>query len=72
MMLYFQEANLAPAFRISFSSGSLQQRDFWETDKSDILFIPVDDIRPEIQMYKAGHMTLPMVGRFAKETIYFE
>jgi iduronate 2-sulfatase len=41
-------------------------------EKPNILFIAVDDLRPELGVYGASHIKSPELDRFAKESMVFE
>ncbi len=45
-----------------------------QTEKGtpNILFIAVDDLRPEVNCYGASHMQTPNINRLAQEGLLFE
>ncbi len=56
----------------SCSSGSLQKREITVTDMPNILFIAVDDLRPELGIYGANHIKSPELDQLAQESMVFE
>ena len=41
-------------------------------DKLNVLFIAVDDLRPELGCYGASHILSPNIDRFAKSGVLFQ
>ena len=50
------------------SSGEAEQ----ESGKPNILFIAVDDLRPELNLYGQEHIKSPSLDKLASESIVFE
>ena len=55
------------AILIALSSASLA-----ETNKYNVLFIAIDDLRPELGCYGVDHAQSPHIDSFAKEAVVFD
>lgn len=62
--------NLVFLGMLSFSFGSLTGQT--KPIKPNVLFIVVDDLRPELNCYGATHMKTPNIDRLARQGVLFE
>ena len=65
-MLTFSRAVTALALAAVFAAGPLAA-----ADKPNVLFIAVDDLRPELACYGAAHMQTPNIDRLASQGMRF-
>ena len=63
-------------FSLGFStfgfSQSLTAQQHVKIEKPNILFIAVDDLRPELNFYGANHIKSPNLDKLAGESLIFE
>lgn len=57
---------------IVFGCSSNQKKNETELVKPNILFIAVDDLRPELNFYGANHIKSPNLDKLADESLVFE
>jgi iduronate 2-sulfatase len=60
------------AISLFFSIDLKAQQNNISTKKKNILFIAIDDLRPELNCYGASYMKTPNIDRLAKQGLLFE
>ncbi len=60
------------AICLFFSTGLKAQQNNISTKKKNILFIAIDDLRPELNCYGASYMKTPNIDRLAKQGLLFK